>query len=72
MYEGEISNPYFLCDVEELIRSRKPTLWIHGHTHKSRDYRIEDTRVVCNPFGYVAQEENEDFDSFLTVEVDSG
>jgi Icc-related predicted phosphoesterase len=32
------------------------SLWIHGHTHDSCDYRIGDSkrsvRVVCNPRGY--------------------
>lgn len=27
-------------------------LWIHGHNHKARDYRIGAGRVVANPHGY--------------------
>ena len=29
-----------------------PTLWLHGHTHTSHDYRVGACRVVCNPRGY--------------------
>lgn len=33
-------------------------VWIHGHTHSSFDYLWNETRVVCNPYGY--GDENED------------
>ncbi len=45
-------NPFFLSDMEGLIRVRQPALWFHGHTHSSFDYKIGETRVVCNPHGY--------------------
>lgn len=31
-------------------------LWIHGHTHNEFDYMVNQTRVVCNPRGYVNYE----------------
>jgi len=70
-YKGSLLNPFFLCDVTSLIVSRKPRLWIHGHTHRSCDYQVAETRVVCNPYGYAAHEENPAFDPTLTVEVES-
>ncbi len=54
-------NRFFLCDIEYVIAKLCPALWIHGHTHFSLDYRIWKTKIVCNPFGYVAVEENRDF-----------
>jgi Icc-related predicted phosphoesterase len=55
------------------------TLWIHGHTHDSCDYRIGDfqrsVRVVCNPRGYPLGRlrpdafENPGFDPGLQAEV---
>lgn len=45
-------DPFFLCDVEGLIRVSKPALWFHGHTHASFDYVLHETRVVTNPRGY--------------------
>jgi Icc-related predicted phosphoesterase len=45
-------NPFFVCDLEHLIRANQPKLWLHGHTHTSCDYLAGKTRVVCNPFGY--------------------
>ena len=29
-----------------------PDLWIHGHVHDPMDYRIGQTRILCNPWGY--------------------
>lgn len=78
-YRGSPLNPFFLCDMEPVIRRTKPNLWVHGHTHKSRMYYVpkpekshldrRSTRVLCNPFGYVRVEENPDFDPCLTVET---
>lgn len=31
-------------------------LWIHGHTHHPFDYMLGDTRIVCNPRGYINYE----------------
>lgn len=46
-------NPFFVCDVERVIRRQRPAFWAHGHTHESVDKEIHGTRVVCNPFGYL-------------------
>lgn len=32
-------------------------LWTHGHTHEKYDYMIGDTRIICNPRGYVGHEQ---------------
>ncbi|QYY30856.1 metallophosphoesterase [Cupriavidus pinatubonensis] len=59
--------------------SRRPDLvaqadlWIHGHTHTSFDYGIDNSRVVCNPRGYVSRStgelENSRFDWCYVVEI---
>lgn len=43
----------FASNLEDLIWSWQPELWVHGHVHAASDYRIGGTRVVCNPRGYV-------------------
>lgn len=45
----------------------KAQLWIHGHTHLSRDYTIEGTRIVANPKGYC--NENADFNPAFVVTI---
>lgn len=52
-HKGSPMNVFFVCDVEAVIRRRRPAVWIHGHTHESMDYLLESTRVVCNPFGVI-------------------
>jgi Icc-related predicted phosphoesterase len=59
----------FVSDLEELILTAKPVLAVHGHVHNSCDYRIGQTRILCNPHGYGS--ENPDFDGALLVEVDA-
>ncbi|MBN8510618.1 MAG: metallophosphoesterase [Burkholderiales bacterium] len=53
-----------------------PVLWVHGHTHTSRDYRVGGCRVVCNPRGYAPAgrplPENPAFDPAFVVAVDAG
>jgi predicted phosphodiesterase len=68
-FRGSATNPFFVCDVEALIRARKPALWIHGHTHDSVDVTVGATRIVCNPLGYVGHALNPRFDAGFTVEV---
>lgn len=60
-WKGDILNHFFLCDVEEIIRATQPQVWMHGHTHSSCAYWIEETAVLCNPFGYARREENAEF-----------
>ncbi len=40
----------------------------HGHIHSSSDYKIGNTRVVCNPKGY-SVELNKNFKPNLVLEV---
>jgi predicted phosphodiesterase len=68
-FVGNPLNPFFVCDLEPLIRERRPRLWIHGHTHCSMRYDIGSTTVACNPFGYVGTELNPDFEDKLVLEV---
>lgn len=47
-------------------------LWVHGHVHASADYRVGDTRVLCNPRGYARKNStryNPRFEPNLIVEL---
>jgi len=81
-YKNSLLNPFFVCDMEHVIRRNRPKLWAHGHTHSSCDYYVDHpcrtgegltrdptTRIVCNPFGYARHEENPKFDPNLVLEV---
>lgn len=44
-------------------------LWTHGHTHEVFDYNIGNTRVICNPRGYIGHEATADNFELKVVEV---
>lgn len=62
-------NHMYYADLEQKVGNSEIKLWIHGHTHSSQDYMINNTRVVCNPYGYKGHELNPNFDKNLVVEV---
>lgn len=68
-WKKDVNTDFFVCDMENLIISRRPKLWIYGHTHNSFDFKFEETRFVCNPFGYLKYEENPEFDWNKIVEI---
>jgi DNA repair exonuclease SbcCD nuclease subunit len=57
-YENDVHlNGAYSSSLEEFILDRPNIkLWVHGHTHHEFDYMIGETRVVCNPRGYVGYE----------------
>jgi hypothetical protein len=53
-YHSDLSE--FILDHPQIV------LWTHGHTHHPFDYKIGETRVVCNPRGYENEGYSEDTD----------
>lgn len=50
-------NGAYASDLSDFILDRpRIKYWIHGHTHDACDYMIGDTRVICNPRGYIGYE----------------
>lgn len=68
-YKGQALNDAYVSNLDERIIESSPDVWIHGHTHVSFDYNIEDTRVICNPRGYDPSDLNPEFDKFFTIDV---
>jgi hypothetical protein len=57
-YKGDtLMNGAFHSDLSDFILDRPQIkLWTHGHMHNKSDYMVGDTRVVCNPRGYIGYE----------------
>ena len=55
-HEGDALNPYFINDRADLVREIGAKLWISGHTHEAYDYRINATRCIGNPSGYLGED----------------
>ena len=66
-WAGDPANHWFITPMDELIKAKKPALWVHGHVHTPFDYKLGDTRVVCNPKGYPM--EGVRFNPKLLIEV---
>jgi len=60
---------FYVTDMSKEVLRLKPTLWVHGHAHHSFDYRLGQTRIVANPFGYIQHGENVGFDWNKVVEI---
>lgn len=50
LYRGNILNPYFVSNAEDLVV--KSDLWIHGHLHSSVNKSYGGVKILCNPRGY--------------------
>jgi Icc-related predicted phosphoesterase len=68
-YGHELLSAAYVSNLTSVIEAGKPDLWVHGHVHTSFDYWVGETRIVCNPHSYGA--ENPDFDPALVVGVGS-
>jgi len=70
MYKGNLLNGAFRSSLDDFIEARPQIkLWLHGHTHHNFNYWIGETRVVCNPRGYVGYESIADFFKLQYLEV---
>jgi Icc-related predicted phosphoesterase len=63
-------NGGYVSDLDDFILQHPNIkVWTHGHVHNTFDYMIGDTRVLCNPRGYVPYEEGNGFNPDLTFEI---
>lgn len=68
--DDTLMNGGYASDLSEFILDRPEILlWTHGHTHRSQDYMVGMTRVVCNPRGYAGYEEDTGWDPLKVIEV---
>jgi Icc-related predicted phosphoesterase len=56
-FARSLTNGFFCNNMDSIVIEKAPAIWIHGHTHSRMDYILGETRVVCNPFGYVNHKE---------------
>jgi hypothetical protein len=63
-------NGGYSSSLDEFIEQRPQIkLWTHGHTHEDFDYMVGETRIVCNPRGYIKYEPRADNFQLKVVEV---
>ncbi|MFT2215652.1 metallophosphoesterase [Rhizobium giardinii] len=66
---GQVTSAAFASDLSDLIIRRRPSVWIHGHIHKFRDYMADKTRVICNPRGYGGEREIAGFRAGFVIDL---
>lgn len=56
---GDKLNASYVSELENFILDN-PNIkyWIHGHLHTYHDYKIGDTRIICNARGYTDYEKS--------------
>jgi predicted phosphodiesterase len=70
IYKGNLLNAAFRSNLDNFIEGRPQIkLWLHGHTHHNFNYWIGETRVVCNPRGYLGHESSADWFKLQYLEV---
>lgn len=70
--DQHLENTAYYSDLTDImLDNTNIKLWIHGHTHFPFDYQIGQTRVVCNPRGYVGYERGtQDADPYYPLYVE--
>jgi predicted phosphodiesterase len=52
-----LMNGGYSSDLDQYIeKNPRIVLWTHGHTHEPFDYQVGQTRILCNPRGYINYE----------------
>ncbi len=65
-----LMNGGYSSELDEFIMDHPQIkLWTHGHTHEPFDYMVGETRVVCNPRGYINYENRAELFQLKFVEV---
>jgi UDP-2,3-diacylglucosamine pyrophosphatase LpxH len=68
-FQNSQINRFFVSDQRKVIERNRPGLWIHGHTHTRFDYMLGDTRVLCNPRGYIGEQSVHDWNPELKITI---
>ncbi|TBG84531.1 phosphohydrolase [Rhizobium leguminosarum] len=68
-FYGHATNAAFGSDLSDLITRRRPSVWIHGHIHRFRDYMADETRLICNPRGYGGEREITGFRAGFLIDL---
>ena len=58
-YAASNLNCYFYTDISDSIYRLQPKYVLHGHQHSSMKYMVDNSTVICNPYGY--RHQNKEF-----------
>lgn len=64
---GDERTPSSVSCLCPFIERHRPAAWVHGHVHQTHDYRVGDSRILCNPRGYMDEESGFVWDRVIEV-----
>ncbi len=67
-FKEDLISSAYASNLESIILKYKPDYWIHGHIHTPMDYKIGETRIICNPHGYIHEKYN-GYNPSLVIEM---
>ncbi|KUF43403.1 phosphoesterase [Myroides marinus] len=67
-YQNDPVTAAYASNLESFIMTHQPQYWIHGHIHSPIQYNIGQTKVICNPHGYIDDRDN-GFNKELIIEI---
>lgn len=62
-------NSYFANSLDGWIETLEDTTWVYGHTHDAADFKLGNTRLVCNPLGYYGEYQEKRFSLSKAIDV---
>ena len=69
-FKGSTLNEAFSVDKTNFILENEIDFWIYGHSHRNmKDFKIGNTQMVTNQFGYVGWSEHLSFDYAKVIEI---
>lgn len=67
-YKNDPVTSAYASNLEDLVQEYQPLYWIHGHIHTPSKYEIGNTKIICNPHGYIDEKYN-GYEKELIIEI---
>lgn len=69
-FKGSILNEAFCVEKTNFILENEIDCWIYGHSHRNlKNFKIGNTQMITNQFGYVDWNEYKTFNYTKTIEI---
>ena len=68
-YKCDISNQFFVTEMEKYMQTIEPRAWNFGHTHWKTEMNIHKTFCTSNPVGYPREPSSVYFDESYVFEI---
>lgn len=69
-FKGSLLNEAFCVEKTDFILNSDIDYWIYGHSHRNKaNFKIGNTKMVTNQFGYVGWGEHKSFNYEKVIEI---